>query len=208
MNAPAIRFDEHSDAASEWTEHRLGDVLIIKYGKDHKHIEDGNIPVYGTGGVMRYGDTSIHSGPAIILGRKGTIDKPQYAPGPFWSVDTTYYCVAKGGHHLPFLHAVVNSIDWKKHNEASGVPSLSSTTIQSIKVRLPSHAEQVRIADAIAAVDAKIELLSRKREAISSFKAGLMQQLFSQAIKFPLDNDAELGGGAVLNSGMADGNDG
>lgn len=75
----------------DWEEKRLGDILTVKYGKDHKGLPDGNIPVYGTGGVMRYVDRALSNGPSVMIGRKGTIDKPSFVTKPFWTVDTLFY---------------------------------------------------------------------------------------------------------------------
>ena len=54
----------------EWKEYKLRDVLTIKYGKDHKQIADGDIPIYGSGGIMRYGERSLYNGPPILIPRK------------------------------------------------------------------------------------------------------------------------------------------
>ena len=70
---------------------RLGDCLKIGHGKDYKHLQEGNIPVYGTGGYMTSVSDYLHDGPTVCIGRKGTIDVPQYHEGKIWTVDTLFY---------------------------------------------------------------------------------------------------------------------
>jgi type I restriction enzyme S subunit len=109
-----------------WKEVRLGDVLDIQYGKSPKEIfvENGSIPIVGTGGITGRTETSMAHGPAIVIGRKGTIDSPQWIDGPFWCIDTTYYCKTSDGTDLRWVFAWLGSINLKVFNEASGVPSL------------------------------------------------------------------------------------
>ena len=75
MAVPKLRFKEFD---GDWSAQKYKDVLTIKYGKDHKLLEDGEIPVYGTGGVMRYVNQYLYDGESILIGRKGTIDQPKY----------------------------------------------------------------------------------------------------------------------------------
>ena len=83
MIAPNLRFNEFTD---EWKSLKYQDVLEIQYGKDHKNLVEGSIPVYGTGGIMRYVDKYLHDGESILIGRKGTIDQPKYVNEKFWTV--------------------------------------------------------------------------------------------------------------------------
>ena len=163
----------------DWEEKRLGDLLTVRYGKDHKGIPDGNIPVLGTGGIMRHVDRSLHDGPSVLIGRKGTIDKPRYVTEPFWTVDTLFYSDIKLGYLPFFAFLVVQSINWLKYNEATGVPSLSATAIHSVKVTVPPHPdEQAKIAEALSAMDAKIIAVAGQLEKMQDFKKGLLQQMF------------------------------
>ena len=75
----------------EWKEYKLGDVLCIKYGKDHKLLASGSIPIYGSGGIMRYADRSIYEGPSILIPRKGSLNNIMYSDKPFWTVDTMFW---------------------------------------------------------------------------------------------------------------------
>ena len=92
MVIPKLRFKEFQE---DWNNLKYKDVLTIKYGKDHKKLNEGTIPVYGTGGIMRYVNQYLHDGESILIGRKGTIDQPKYVNEKFWTVDTLFYTQIK-----------------------------------------------------------------------------------------------------------------
>jgi len=161
----------------EWEEVKLGDIFTIKNGKDYKHLGNGEIPVYGTGGIMTYVDSFLYNGESVGIGRKGTIDKPFYLKGKFWTVDTLFYCVSFKSCIPKYLYYLFNTINWKTYNEASGVPSLSQSTIKSIKIRIPKISEQQKIASVLSNFDIEIEKLITHKKSLIQQKQGLMQQL-------------------------------
>ena len=173
------RFPEFE--GQEWKEVRLGDVLEINYGKSPRDIFDdsGKYPVLGTGGVTGRTNAVMADGPVIVIGRKGTIDSPQWVDGKFWCIDTTYFCTTNDGNDLGWLFAWLGSINLKIYNEASGVPSLSRETLRSIKVTLPSKAEQQRIAEVFVGADHDIESLNSQIDKLRTEKKALMQQLLT-----------------------------
>ncbi len=170
-----------------WREVRLGDVCKIAYGKDWKAVasKENAYPVYGTGGVIGYATSPLSSGPSILLGRKGTIDNPVYINSPFWAVDTTFYTEIKKGINPKFIFFLFCRIRWRRYNEASGVPSLSRSTIAKIKLSIPSLTEQTRIAAVLSACDREIELLKKKQEKLREQKKGLMQKLLTGEVRHP-----------------------
>jgi type I restriction enzyme S subunit len=182
---PALRFKEFE---GEWNKKKIREVLTIGSGKDYKHLEAGIIPVYGTGGLMAKVNTAIHSGKTVFIGRKGSIDKPFYYDGDFWTVDTLFYTHSFQESEPYFIYGLFQKINWYKHNEASGVPSLSKTTIGSLVVNLPSLPEQQKIASFLSAVDKKIQQLTKKKTLLEQFKKGVMQQLFSGQRRFKDEN--------------------
>ena len=189
MSVPALRFkgeDGHDYPA--WISKSIGDVLTIGSGRDYKHLALGNIPVYGTGGYMLAVDDYLYDGESVCIGRKGTIDKPTLLNGKFWTVDTLFYTHSFKDCLPKFVHACFQRIDWKSHNEASGVPSLSKSTIEKIDIHVPTVEEQTRIASFLTAVDEKITQLTQKYELLHQYKKGVMQQVFSQALRFKDDD--------------------
>lgn len=179
---PELRFPEFINDEG-WTIKVLDDILFVNSGKDYKHLGLGDIPVYGTGGYMLSVDDKLSEIDAIGIGRKGTIDKPQYLKAPFWTVDTLFFLTNKEGYDIQFLYYLSQTIDWKKYSEQGVLPSLSKSTIESIKVVIlnnlnDSIAEQKKVARCLSSLDDCIEATNHKLRLLKEYKKGLMQYLF------------------------------
>ena len=142
-----------------WEQRKLGDVVDVRSGKDYKHLSEGNIPVYGTGGFMLNVNQALsYDEDAIGIGRKGTIDKPYILKAPFWTVDTLFYAIPREKVDLNFAFDVFQNIDWKKKDESTGVPSLSKTAINEIDVLVPQYDEQQPLGQFFNRIDNLITL--------------------------------------------------
>lgn len=165
---------------------RLGECLTIGNGQDYKHLLSGDIPVYGTGGVMTYVDDYLYEGETVCIGRKGTINKPIFHVGKIWTVDTLFFTHSFIDVSPLFIYYVFCNTDWNKYNEATGVPSLSKETIYKIEIPVPfkdnkpDHTEQRRIAAILSSIDAKIVAEERVLEKCNLIKKGLMEKLFNE----------------------------
>lgn len=175
-NTPTLRFSEFNE---EWEKKKLGEVLTIGSGRDYKHLGVGEIPVFGTGGLMTKVDDYLYDGETVCIGRKGTIDKPMYFNGKLWTVDTLFYTHTFIDSTPKFVYNLFQRVNWKQHNEAGGVPSLSKSTIEQIDLVFPTLPEQTKIAEFFTAIDAKIQALKTKKETLQQYKKGVMQGLFS-----------------------------
>lgn len=163
----------------DWDVKALGDVLSVGNGRDYKHLSFGDIPVYGTGGYMTSVSDYLHDGETVCIGRKGTIDEPQYHTGKIWTVDTLFYTYGFQNVCVKYLFYLFNKIDWNKYNEATGVPSLTSKNILSIIAQFPKLSEQIRIAATLSNIDALISELGKLIEKKQAIKQGAMQQLLT-----------------------------
>ena len=152
-DVPPLRFPEFS---GEWKSCYIKDILSIGNGRDYKHLSKGNIPVFGTGGYMTSVNDYLHDGETTFIGRKGTINKPFYYNGKFWTVDTLFYTHSFIDTIPRFIYCLFQTINWLRYNEASGVPSLSKDTIEKIKVCIPNLEEQAKIATLLRLIDERI----------------------------------------------------
>lgn len=177
MNKPKIRFKGFE---GEWKERKIGDALSINSGRDYKHLEEGDIPVYGTGGYMLSVNERISDCDAIGIGRKGTIDKPQYLRAPFWTVDTLFFLIAKVGIDLDFAYNLSQVIGWRKYDESTGVPSLSKNNIEKIPISLPSLPEQRALASYFTSLDAQIAASTSRLSSLKQIKAASLLNMFPQ----------------------------
>ena len=146
----------------------LADIATIKNGKDYKHLSKGNIPVYGSGGVMTYVDTFAYNQPSVLIPRKGSLDKLYYVDEPFWTVDTIFYTDIDTTRVIPkYLFYYLQSQHLERLNIAGGVPSLTQSVLNKVKVLLPSIALQNRI----------VEVLDNFDKICSDLKIGLPAEI-------------------------------
>ena len=188
---PTLRFREFQNDA-RWIPNKIDHVCKIGNGRDYKHLSAGNIPVYGSGGYMTSVDKFLYDGESVCIGRKGTIDKPIFLTGKFWTVDTLFYTYAFHKCLPKVLYLIFQQINWYKYNEAGGVPSLLKTTIGNINIFIPNNEnEQKKIVDCFSSLDDLINAVADKIETLKEYKKGLMQQLFpaegktTPAFRFP-----------------------
>ena len=144
----------------EWKEDVLGNVLEVKYGKDHKKLADGQYPVYGSGGLMRYVDSKLYDGPSILIPRKGTLNNIMFVESPFWTVDTMFWSIINTDKVDPkFLFYSICKRDFASMNVGSAVPSMTVNILNDIQISYPKNIEdQRRIASILSSLDRKIEL--------------------------------------------------
>ena len=162
-----------------WEQRKLGDVVDVRSGKDYKHLSEGNIPVYGTGGFMLSVNQALsYDEDAIGIGRKGTIDKPYILKAPFWTVDTLFYAIPREKVDLNFAFDVFQNIDWKKKDESTGVPSLSKTAINEIDVLVPQYDEQQPLGQFFNRIDNLITLHQRELEKLKNLKKACLEKMF------------------------------
>ena len=172
--------------SGEWVERKLGDCLIVGHGQSQKNIENrnGKYPILATSGVIGWTNYFMYDKPSVLIGRKGTIDKPQYMETPFWTIDTLFYTIINQDNSAKYLYYLFCTIGWSKLNEASGVPSLSRRVIEDIDVFLPpTHSEQTGIANILSDMDAEIEALSEKLTKFKNIKQGMMSELLTGRIR-------------------------
>jgi type I restriction enzyme S subunit len=174
-----LRFkNEQGSDFSTWERKKIKEILTIGSGKDYKHLNDGTIPVYGTGGVIAFVDSFLYDGATVCIGRKGTIDKPLYYNGKIWTVDTLFYTHSFNNSVPKFVFNVFQNINWKEYNEASGVPSLSKNTIENIEISIPCLEEQYKIINFLTSIQEKIETEKQILEKLELQKKFLLGNLF------------------------------
>jgi len=170
----------------EWEERKLGELLTVMHGKSQKSVasDSGDYPILGTSGQIGKGDQYLYDKPSVLIGRKGTIDRPQYMDEPFWTIDTLFYTHVYERAIAKFLYYRFLLIDWTSYNEASGVPSLNSSTIENIEILCPPKLEeQESIVNILSDMDSEIQALQAKRDKYKKIKQGMMQQLLTGRIR-------------------------
>ncbi|MBV4166294.1 restriction endonuclease subunit S [Bifidobacterium longum] len=173
---PAIRFAGFTDP---WEQRKFSEIVDVCSGRDYKHLDEGPIPVYGTGGYMTSVSEALsHNRDAIGIGRKGTIDKPYLLKAPFWTVDTLFYAIPKSDINLEFALCSFLNVDWKSKDESTGLPSLSKESINEAVLSVPNVVEQNHLGNFFADLDRLITLHQRKYDKLVIFKKSMLEKMF------------------------------
>lgn len=171
--------------AEEWKVRRVGELLSIVHGRSQEGVQDPNglYPILATGGRIGTARSYLHAGPSVLIGRKGTIDRPQYMDSPFWTIDTLFYSVVHDPNVAKFIYYRFCLVPWRLYNEASGVPSLNAGTIEEIEFLVPDHAEQFAISTRLSDMDAEIDALEAKLTKTRQLKSAMMHDLLTGRIR-------------------------
>jgi len=185
-----------SDSVPEgWVNKKFSEVITLQYGKSPQNVldEDGEFPIWGTGGITGFANSYLHDGESIVIGRKGTIDKPNYVTGQFWAIDTTYYIDDFKNCYSKWFYYKLLLTNLKKYNEATGVPSLNRETLYNIATVLPPLPEQQKIASILTSVDAVIEKTEAQINKLKDLKKAMMKELLTKGIGHTEFKDSPVG---------------
>lgn len=121
-----------------WRVGMLEDLIAIKYGKDHKKLEEGTIPVYGSGGLIRFVNSWLYEGESVLIPRKGTLDNIMYVNEKFWTVDTMFFSVPKMEYVMKYVYDYIRRFDFSKMNEGTSVPSNTAARLNKMQILIPT----------------------------------------------------------------------
>lgn len=142
----------------------LGQLAMLRYGKSSKKIQtdNGNVPIYGTGGLMGYSAKALYDKPSVLIGRKGSISKVRYVSCPFWVVDTMFYTEVNNDIVMTkYLYYLMLTLDLGKYDEGTTIPSLRAEALNGLEFRIPPLDVQEKITAILSPLDDKIELNRR-----------------------------------------------
>lgn len=171
-----------------WVETTLEAVAEIKYGKDHKHLKDGDIPCLGSGGFMRNVDQILYDKPSVLIPRKGTISNLFFIEQPFWTVDTLFYTKIDESKIIPkYLYFKLKTINLENLNVGSAVPSLTTPVLNQLTIDIPKNiTEQQSIAAILTSFDDKIELLRAQNKTLEEMAQTIFTEWFG---KYRVDDE-------------------
>lgn len=161
--------------------YKLKELITIHNGTAYAHLNSGNIPLYGSGGLMGYVNESLHEGEAVLLPRKGTLDNIMHVEGKFWTVDTMYYATTNENLVLPYyLYSYLSLLDLSPLDSGSTLPSMTKSAYGDIKVNLPPIDTQRQIERVLRSIDKKIELNNRINAELEAMAKTLYDYWFVQ----------------------------
>lgn len=165
-----------------WRVEKLANICTVKYGKDHKHLEDGEIPVYGSGGIMRYVKKSLYKNESILIPRKGTLSNLFYVKEAFWSVDTMFYTIINEDRIRKYLFFLLKSLNLASMNVGSAVPSLTTEVLNKIDIVVPENGLLEEFENVVSTFYSKIDENSRQIKSLTQTRDTLLPKLMSGQI--------------------------
>lgn len=177
-----------------WRTCRLKNYVNIKNGADYKDIEaeNGIFPVIGSGGEFARATKCIYDGESVLLGRKGTVDKPMYIKGAFWTVDTMYYTEIQRRGEAKYIYYLCTQIQFDYYQYGSAVPSMTQKDLNSVVFPLPEKEEQKRIADYLDDKCAKIDSIIEKHQTVIEKLKEYKLSVITEAVTKGLNPDVEM----------------
>lgn len=162
------------------TKYKLAQLVEIKYGKDHKKLGKGSVPVYGTGGIMRYVNDFIYEGESVLIPRKGSLNNLFYVHGKFWTVDTIFWTKINSKIVLPrYLYYYLLKIDLTSYNVGSAVPSLTISLLNELVLDIPPISVQKDVVKKLIAIENKIKLNEQINDNLLELTQSVYQELNS-----------------------------
>lgn len=196
------QYDSYKDSGVEW----IGEVpnhwevvpfkraITINNGCDYKHVqvEENGYPVIGSGGQFAWANQYMYDGEAVLLGRKGTIDKPMYYNGKFWTVDTMFYGISKKNAKCKYLYYQAKIIPFERYATATALPSMTQTDLNNNRICLPPIDEQSFIATYLDKKCSEIDnVISAQQKRIALLQE-LKQSVITHVVTKGLDPNVEM----------------
>lgn len=167
-----------------WSRGLLKELISVNYGKDHKKApDDGNIPVYGSGGLMRKCNKSLFSGEAVLIPRKGSLNNIMYVDETFWTVDTMFYATMKQPHTAIFVYFFVKAFDMYSMNIGAAVPSMTTKILDAMDVVIPDKETLEKFDKLTKTYFNKIKTLQGQNERLKTARDLLLPKLMSGEVE-------------------------
>lgn len=166
-----------------WHRGTLSELISVCYGKDHKKApEPGEIPVYGSGGIMRKCNKALYSGKSVLVPRKGSLNNIIYVDGPFWTVDTMFYTQLKREHFALFVYCYLSTQDMYAYNVGAAVPSMTVKILNDMELIIPSDSVMRQYDCIVSQFFLKRDILNQENESVSEARNRLLPKLMSGEI--------------------------
>ena len=166
-----------------WEKKSVTDVLEIKYGKDHKLLKDGTIPVYGTGGVMRYVEKNLYTGESVLIPRKGSLNNILLVNGTFWTIDTMFYSIQKEDNVAKIVYFFLKGVDMYSFNIGAAVPSMTVNILSGMKLLIPKCNTRKEFENIVSTFYNRIQSLQSQLCLLTEARDRLLPKLMSGAIE-------------------------
>lgn len=165
---------------------KFSEVLTIVNGRNQKQVvcDDGKYPIYGSGGIMGYANDYICKAETVVIGRKGSINKPIFVETPFWNVDTAFGLCANSEKLNPkYLYYFCEKFDFEKLNTTVTIPSLTKSNLLNVEIPLPNLEKQKQIVELLDKVTSLISLRKQQLAKLDELVKARFVEMFGDPIR-------------------------
>ncbi|MDE6834099.1 MAG: restriction endonuclease subunit S, partial [Ruminococcus sp.] len=163
----------------------LSELITIKYGKDHKKLNDGNFPVYGSGGIIRYAEKFLYDKESVLIPRKGSLNNVMYVDEPFWSVDTMFFSKMKTENVAKYVYHFLKEKNLYLLNTGSAVPSMTTDILNSMIIKIPAPEQLNNFENTVSPLYRIIKHNIKQIKKLSALRDAMLPQLMSGKIEIP-----------------------
>lgn len=184
-----LRFPGHEnvkivDGVPEgWRNVAVTDLLEIKYGKDHKGLADGDIPAYGSGGIMRRVNRALYAGESVLIPRKGSLNNIMLVRGEFWTIDTMFFSVPRRKNITKYVYLFLSNVDMYAMNIGAAVPSMTVKILDGINLLYPSDEILERFEKIVEPYFTMVNTLQTKNASLTVARDLLLPKLMNRGIE-------------------------
>ena len=166
-----------------WRVGRLEEFVDIKYGKDHKNLNEGKIPAYGSAGLMRSVDNSLYVGESVLIPRKGTLNNIMHVNEAFWTVDTMFYTIPQKPNILKYIYLKLKRMDFNKMNVGTSIPSNTTNQLNKLEIVVPTDEILCSFDGIMNSLFKKIKHNKKESQILATLRDNLLPKLMSGQIK-------------------------
>ena len=160
-----------------WRMGTLEEICDIKYGKAHENIPDGIIPIYGSGGIMRFGNKAIYKGESVLIPRKGSLNNIMIVNKPFWTVDTMFYSIPKIEYVMKYMYYILKQFDFLSLDSGSAVPSMTTNFLNQIEIIIPSKDTLEIFDDYLEVIYKEISIKNKENPKLKELQSLLLARM-------------------------------
>jgi len=168
-----------------WFVSKLESLTELAYGKALKAADrvEGPVPVYGSGGITGYHDSSLAIGPSVIVGRKGTVGSLYWEDRPFFPIDTVFY--VKAHKPLTYCYYLLQTLGLENMNTDGAVPGLNRSNVYRLQIVTPPDCILGAFDSMVSLLRERIFSASQQAQTLATLRDTLLPRLISGQLRLP-----------------------
>jgi type I restriction enzyme S subunit len=168
-----------------WEVKTLQELCVLQRGHDlpTQNRVDGNVPIYGSNGIVGFHSTTDIEPNGVVTGRSGSIGDVYFVSGRYWPLNTTLYVVNFRGNDRRFVRMFLQNFRLERFATGTGVPTLNRNDLHPLRIRVPPIREQEDIVSTVGAIEAQLDAMHRSLESKKKMRNALLSDLLTGKVR-------------------------